>query len=56
MKFYKNNERVLSVEITPLIDIVFLLVIFFVVTSKIETNQYVNLTCPILAPVDNPGR
>ena len=46
MKFYKNKERDLSVEITPLIDIVFLLVIFFVVTSKIETNQYLTLDLP----------
>ena len=46
MKFYKNKEKVLSVEITPLIDIVFLLVIFFVVTSKIETNQYLTLDLP----------
>jgi len=46
MKFYKNSQRSLSVEITPLIDIVFLLVIFFVVTSKIETNQYLTLDLP----------
>ena len=46
MKFYKDKERVLSVEITPLIDIVFLLVIFFVVTSKIETIQYLTLDLP----------
>ena len=46
MKFYKNLQRSLSVEITPLIDIVFLLVIFFVVTSKIETNQYLTLDLP----------
>ena len=46
MKFYSNKERTLSVEITPLIDIVFLLVIFFVVTSKIETNQYLSLDLP----------
>ena len=46
MKFYNNKERVLSIEITPLIDIVFLLVIFFVVTSKIETNQYLSLDLP----------
>lgn len=46
MKFYKNSQRSLSVEITPLIDIVFLLVIFFVVTSKIETNQYITLDLP----------
>jgi len=46
MKFYNNSQRSLSVEITPLIDIVFLLVIFFVVTSKIETNQYLTLDLP----------
>ena len=46
MKFYDDKERALSIEITPLIDIVFLLVIFFVVTSKIETNQYLTLDLP----------
>ena len=46
MKFFNNKERALRVEITPLIDIVFLLVIFFVVTSKIETNQYLTLDLP----------
>ncbi|MDB9826411.1 biopolymer transporter ExbD [Gammaproteobacteria bacterium] len=46
MKFFNNKERALSIEITPLIDIVFLLVIFFVVTSKIETNQYLTLDLP----------
>ena len=46
MKFFSNKERALSIEITPLIDIVFLLVIFFVVTSKIETNQYLSLDLP----------
>ena len=46
MKFYDDKERALSIEITPLIDIVFLLVIFFVVTSKIETNQYLALDLP----------
>jgi len=46
MKFHNHKERALTVEITPLIDIVFLLVIFFVVTSKIETNQYLTLDLP----------
>ena len=46
MKFYNNKERAISISITPLIDIVFLLVIFFVVTSKIETNQYLTLDLP----------
>ncbi|MDA0759327.1 MAG: biopolymer transporter ExbD [Proteobacteria bacterium] len=44
MKFFTNKERALSIEITPFI--VFLLVIFFVVTSKIETNQYLSLDLP----------
>ena len=47
MKFYSNKERALNIEITPLIDIVFLLVIFFVVTSKIDTNQYLSLDLPV---------
>ena len=46
MKFFNNKEQALNVEITPLIDIVFLLVIFFVVTSKIEKNQYLTLDLP----------
>ena len=46
MKFFNNKERALNIEITPLIDIVFLLVIFFVVTSKIENNQYLTLDLP----------
>jgi biopolymer transport protein ExbD len=46
MKFFNNKERALNIEITPLIDIVFLLVIFFVVTSKIEKNQYLTLDLP----------
>ena len=47
MKFITNNKQSFSIEITPLIDIVFLLVIFFVVTSKIETNQYLSLDLPV---------
>ncbi|MDC3113873.1 biopolymer transporter ExbD, partial [Gammaproteobacteria bacterium] len=35
MKFLSQKESNFSIEITPLIDIVFLLVIFFVVTSKV---------------------
>ena len=46
MKFISNEKSSFSIEITPLIDIVFLLVIFFVVTSKIETNQYLTLDLP----------
>ena len=46
MKFNVEKERALTVEITPLIDIVFLLVIFFVVTSKVGESQFLELDLP----------
>ena len=46
MKFVSNNKKVFSIEITPLIDIVFLLVIFFVVTSKVGDSQFLSLDLP----------
>ena len=39
MNFVNNtSNKEINIEITPLIDIVFLLVIFFVVTSKIDSS------------------
>ena len=46
MKFLKTNNSKFSIEITPLIDIVFLLVIFFVVTSKVGDSQFLSLELP----------
>tara|TARA_B100000965_G_scaffold352011_1_gene326970 strand:- start:1077 stop:1481 length:405 start_codon:yes stop_codon:yes gene_type:complete len=46
MKFITNNKSSFSIEITPLIDIVFLLVIFFVVTSKVGDSQFLSLDLP----------
>jgi len=46
MKFIKDNKSSFSIEITPLIDIVFLLVIFFVVTSKVGDSQFLSLDLP----------
>ena len=46
MKFIPNNKSSFSIEITPLIDIVFLLVIFFVVTSKVGDSQFLSLDLP----------
>lgn len=46
MKFISNNKQSFSIEITPLIDIVFLLVIFFVVTSKVGDSQFLSLDLP----------
>tara|TARA_B100001063_G_C16725774_1_gene536297 strand:+ start:744 stop:1148 length:405 start_codon:yes stop_codon:yes gene_type:complete len=46
MKFISSNKSSFSIEITPLIDIVFLLVIFFVVTSKVGDSQFLSLELP----------
>ena len=42
----KKDKPSFSIEITPLIDIVFLLVIFFVVTSKVGESQFLSLDLP----------
>tara|TARA_B100000767_G_scaffold213958_1_gene201379 strand:- start:231 stop:635 length:405 start_codon:yes stop_codon:yes gene_type:complete len=46
MKFINQQKSTFSIEITPLIDIVFLLVIFFVVTSKVGDSQFLTLDLP----------
>ena len=47
MNFVSNKYKSsFSIEITPLIDIVFLLVIFFVVTSKVGESQFLSLDLP----------
>ena len=48
MKFINQQKTSFSIEITPLIDIVFLLVIFFVVTSKVGDSQFLSLDLPKL--------
>ena len=46
MKFSLTSNKNPSIEITPLIDIVFILVIFFVATSKITDSQFLDLDLP----------
>jgi len=46
MKFVLTSNKNPSIEITPLIDIVFILVIFFVATSKITDSQFLDLDLP----------
>ena len=46
MKFINQQKSSFSIEITPLIDIVFLLVIFFVITSKVGDSQFLSLDLP----------
>ena len=51
MKFLNQTKSNFSIEITPLIDIVFLLVIFFVVTSKVGDSQVLSLDLPKTASI-----
>ena len=46
MKFAQTSSKNPTIEITPLIDIVFILVIFFVATSKITDSQFLDLDLP----------
>ena len=46
MKFSLTSNKNPNIEITPLIDIVFILVIFFVATSKITDSQFLDLDLP----------
>lgn len=46
MKFSLKSNPAVNIEITPLIDIVFILVIFFVATSKISESQFLNIDLP----------
>ena len=46
MKFIQTPNKNPTIEITPLIDIVFILVIFFVATSKITDSQFLDIDLP----------
>lgn len=46
MKIQKRKSAQLNINITPLIDIVFLLLIFFMLTSTFIQNRSVQLTLP----------
>ena len=46
MKFLKKKNTELSLEVTPLIDIVFLLLIFFVLNSQFDKFTTMELSLP----------
>ena len=46
MKFLRKKNSELSLEVTPLIDIVFLLLIFFVLNSQFEKLTTMELSLP----------
>lgn len=46
MNFRKEKRDVVNLDITPLIDVVFLLLIFFMVSTTFEHNSEINITLP----------
>jgi len=46
MNFRKNLSEEVEVNLTPLIDVVFLLLIFFMVTTTFDKNAKVNINLP----------
>lgn len=46
MKFARRRRDPVEVNLTPLIDVVFLLLIFFMVSTTFETRQALELTLP----------
>ena len=46
MKFQRSKKYDVSINITPLVDVVFLLLIFFVVTAVLENNYLLKVDLP----------
>ncbi len=46
MNFRKDKLEPVHLDITPLIDVVFLLLIFFMVSTTFEHNSEINITLP----------
>lgn len=49
MKFARHRHTPVEVNLTPLIDVVFLLLIFFMVSTSFETRQALELSLPASA-------
>ena len=56
MKFSgrRHTERMLSVEITPMIDVVFLLIVFFLATAQIARMTRAQVNLPQEAGMQSP--
>jgi len=59
MNFRKNMSDEVDVNLTPLIDVVFLLLIFFMVTTTFDKDAKININLPttqnaVAAPLNKP--
>lgn len=48
MEFQRTRNRNRAVNMTPLIDVVFLLIIFFMLTSSFSHNESIDLSFPLV--------
>ncbi|MED5388907.1 MAG: biopolymer transporter ExbD, partial [Pseudomonadota bacterium] len=46
MKFPRPSQEEISVNLTPLIDVVFLLLIFFMVSTTFDDKTQLSITLP----------
>ena len=49
MEFRKKKHRQIKLDVTPLIDVVFLLLIFFMISTTFITNPGINVRLPLAA-------
>ena len=56
MKFSATPEEELSINLTPLIDIVFLLLIFFMVSTTFDKESRLELALPKASPSQSDSR
>ena len=54
MRRHSKGAEEAEVDLTPMLDIVFILLIFFIVTATFVKEQALNLTPPPPAPPDQP--
>lgn len=54
MRRHSKGSEEAEVDLTPMLDIVFILLIFFIVTATFVKEQALNLTPPPPAPPDQP--
>lgn len=46
MNFHKKNKNEVSVDLTPLIDVVFILLLFFMVSTSFQKDNHITLNLP----------
>lgn len=55
MKFYERHDEDLQINLTPLIDVVFLLLIFFMVSTTFEKESQLQIELPEATAIERPA-